>query len=161
MVLGSLVSWVVMDSKGRADPFLKFPACFFLFTFLHVMLHCFRVGFLLDFGAILASKILPKSTPNGRKIDQKLHQDVDQFFDRLLMALGPIFGRFGLEVGRPRDQKTLKNQWFLSIFAFSANLPTRGHLINFLVSLVSNLASKTFQNPSQEASKIDQKSNKK
>ena len=50
-----------------------------------------------------------------------------------------VFGQFGFEVGRPRDQKTLKNKWFLSLFAFSTNLPTRGHLINLLASLASNL----------------------
>ena len=39
----------------------------------------------------------------------------------------------------------------------SAILPTRSHIIDFFVNLAFNLAPKTYQNSTQEASKIDQK----
>ena len=39
----------------------------------------------------------------------------------------------------------------------SAILPRRSHIIDFLVNLAFNLAPKTYQNSTQEASKIDQK----
>ena len=74
------------------------------------------------------------------------------------MAVGTGFGRFCFEVGRPRDQKTLKNyRFFFHIFAISANLPTRGHIIDFLVNLALNLRPKTLTKSTQEASKIDKK----
>ena len=40
-------------------------------------------------------------------------------------------------------------------FAISGNLPTRSHMIDFLVNLVPNLAPKTHQKSTQEAPKID------
>ena len=46
---------------------------------------------------------------------------------------------------------------FFSLFAISANLPTRGHMIDFLVNLALNLRPKALQNSSQDASKIEQK----
>ena len=46
---------------------------------------------------------------------------------------------------------------FFSFFAISANLPTRGHMIDFLVNLVPNLNPKTHQKSTQEAPKIDKK----
>ena len=48
-----------------------------------------------------------------------------------------------------------------NIFAISANLPTRGHIIDFLVNLALNLRPKTLTKSSQEASKIDQKGHRK
>ena len=50
-----------------------------------------------------------------------------------------------------------KNLLFFSFFAISANLPTRGHMIDFLVNLALNLKPKTLQKSTQEASNIDQK----
>ena len=55
-----------------------------------------------------------------------------------------IFGQFGLEVGRPRDQKTLKNKWFLIIFDFSDNLPNKRPLDQFVGQLGLHLG---VQNP--------------
>ena len=68
-----------------------------------------------------------------------------------------LFCQFCFEVGRPGDQKTLKNFRFFSFFTISASLPTRSHIIDFLVNLAFNLAPKTSQKSTQEASKIDQK----
>ena len=44
--------------------------------------------------------------------------------------------------------------FFFKVFATSANLPTRGHMIDFLVNLTLNLRPKTHQKWSQEAFKI-------
>ena len=78
-----------------------------------------------------------------------------------LLDFGPLWGRFFCNLtskleGR-EDQKLLKNHRFFILFAFSANLSTRGYMIDFLVNLAFNLRPKTFQNSTQEASKIDQK----
>ena len=118
------------------------------------------VGFVAiwcQLGSNLAAKTLPKSTQVGSKIYQKINQDTDPNFLWFLIGLGTLFWQFCFEVGRPRDQKTLKNLRFLSILAMSANLPTRGHMIDFLINLAFDLAPKTYQNSTQEASKIDQK----
>ena len=77
-----------------------------------------------------------------------------------MIGLGSFSCQFGFEVGRPRDQKTIKSVELsanLVFFAMSAILPTRGHMIDFLANLAFNLAPKTHQNSIQEASKIDQK----
>ena len=55
------------------------------------------------------------------------------------------------------SQKYWKKQSFWSIFATSANLPTRGHMIGFLMNLAPNLAPKTHQKSTQEAPKTDGK----
>ena len=106
-------------------------------------------------GSNLEAKILPKSIQVGPKIDQNLGQDVDHFFAWFLIALGTFFGQFCFEVGRLRGPKTLKNPRFLKVFAISANLPTGGCMIEFLVNLALNLRPKTLQKSTQEASKID------
>ena len=77
------------------------------------------------------------------------------------MAVGTGFARFCFEVGRPRVSKTYKNWLFFNDFAIPANLPTRGHLIDFLINLALNLKPKTLTKSTQETSKIDQKSHRK
>ena len=47
---------------------------------------------------------------------------------------------------------------FFSFFAIAANVPTRGHMIDFLVNLALNLALKIHQKSTQEAPKIYKKS---
>ena len=97
-------------------------------------------------GSNLAAKTLPKSTQVGSQINQNLHQDADNFFPWFLLGLGTLFCQFCFEVGGPRGQKTLKtNCFFFNIFAISANLPTRGHMIDFLANLALNLAPKIQQ----------------
>ena len=49
--------------------------------------------------------------------------------------------------------------WFFNVFAISANLPTGGHMINFLVNLALNLRPKTHQKWCQEAFKISKNGN--
>ena len=78
-----------------------------------------------------------------------------------MIGLGTLFCQFCFEVGRPGDQKTLKNHRFFSFFAISANLPTRGHMIDFLINLALNLGPKVHQKSSQEAPKIDKKGHRK
>ena len=106
-------------------------------------------------------KPFQNKTQVGPKIHQKRDQDADQFFASFLIGLGTLFGRFCFEVGRPRDQKVLENLKIFSIFAISANLPTRGPMINFLVNLAPKLENKTHPKSTQEASKIDQKGHRK
>ena len=75
-----------------------------------------------------------------------------------MIDLGTLFIEFCFEVGRPGDQKTLISLRFFSFFAISANLPTRGHMIDFLVNLALNLALKIHQKSTQEPPKIYKKS---
>ena len=75
-----------------------------------------------------------------------------------MIGLGTLFIEFCFEVGRPGDQKTLIFLMFLSFFAISANLPTRSHMIYFLVNLAFNLALKIHQKSTQEPPKIYKKS---
>ena len=108
-------------------------------------------------GSNLEAKTLPKWSQVGSEIDQKMSQDVDQFFVGFWTALGTFFLQFDLEVGGPRGPKTIKNNRFFILFAISANLSTRGYMIDFWVNLAFNLRPKTLQNSTQEDSKIDQK----
>ena len=62
-----------------------------------------------------------------------------------LIGLGALLCQFWFEVEGPRDQKTLKNFLVFDFFAISANLPTRGHMLNLLFNLLFNLHFKTFQ----------------
>ena len=59
---------------------------------------------------------------------------------------------------RRNSKKAKKNiekpMVFFHVFAISANLPTRGHMIDFLVNLALNLRPKTHQKWCQEAFKI-------
>ena len=75
-----------------------------------------------------------------------------------MIGLGTLFIEFCFEVGRPGDQKTLIFLRFFSFFAISANLPTRSHMIDFLVNLALNLALKIHQKSTQEAPKINKNS---
>ena len=71
------------------------------------------------------------------------------------------FANLCLEVGRPRDQKTLIIQRLFWIFvAISANWSTRDHMIDFLVNSALNLRPNTHQNSTQEAPKINQHNQK-
>ena len=79
-------------------------------------------------------------------------------FTWILVGLGALFNQFCLEVGRPRGPKTLKNQKHVQHFAISTNLPTRGHMIEFLINLALNLAPKTHHKSTQEPPKINTKS---
>ena len=53
--------------------------------------------------------------------------------------------------------KMIKKKFCFCIFDNLANLPTRGHMIDFLFNLAFNMSPKTFEKSTQEASKIDQK----
>ena len=80
-------------------------------------------------GSNLEAKTLPKWSQVGSEIDQKMSQDVDQFFVGFWTALGTFFLQFDLEVGGPRGPKIIKNNMFFILFAISANLSTRGYMI--------------------------------
>ena len=75
-----------------------------------------------------------------------------------MIGLGTLFIEFCFEVGRPGNQKTLIFFRFFSFFAISANLPKRGHMIDFLFNLDLNLAPKTHQKSTQDAPKINKNS---
>jgi len=78
-----------------------------------------------------------------------------------LLDLGPLWGRFFCNLTSKLEsreyQKLYKNHRFFILFAISANLSTRGYMIDFWVNLAFNLRPKTLQNSTPEASKIDQK----
>ena len=64
------------------------------------------------FGRVLGAKL-------ASKMHQKLDQDADQIFASFLIDLGTFFYQFCFEVGRPRNQKTLKNlRFFLAFLLF-------------------------------------------
>ena len=86
------------------------------------------------------------------------YQDADQIFAWILISLGTLFIEFCFEVGRPGDQKTLIFLRFFSFFIISTNLPTRSHMIDFLVNLALNLALKIHQKSTQEPPKNYKKS---
>ena len=91
-------------------------------------------------GCNLEAKALPKIDPSWFKNSKKMHQDSDQFLISFLIGLGKLFDQFCLDVGRPRDPKTIKNlRRFFWIVAILANLLTRGHMIDFLVNLALNM----------------------
>ena len=87
-----------------------------------------------------------------------MNQDADQIFARILIGLGTLFIEFCFQVGRPGDQKTLIFLRFLSFFTISANLPTRSHMIDFLINLALNLTLKIHQKSTQEPPKINKNS---
>ena len=74
--------------------------------------------------------------------------DFGRLLDRILVG-------FGCQVGRPRHPKSLKTYYVFSILATSANLPTRGYMIDFLINLALNLTPKIHQKSTSEAPKID------
>ena len=112
-------------------------------------------GIWCQLGSNLAARTLPKSTQVASKIYQKINQDIDPNFLSLLIGLATLLWQFCFEVGGPRYPKSLKTYYVFSNLAISANKPTRGHMIDFLVNLAFNKALKTYQNSTQEAPKID------
>ena len=74
-----------------------------------------------------------------------------------MIALGHLFSQFSFEVGMPRYPKSLKTYYVFSILLISANLPTRGYMIEYLINLALNLDPKILQKSTSEAPKIDSK----
>ena len=58
-------------------------------------------------------------------------------------------------------QKYLKTWGVFGFFAIWANWPTRGYMMDFLLNLAFNLRHKTYENPTQEVHKIEQKRHRK
>ena len=69
---------------------------------------------LVPFVANLAAKAFPKLNSVGSQIDEKLHKDSDNLFDRFLNLKESIFGRVGpqLETQNPAklDPRGLQNR---------------------------------------------------
>ena len=76
-----------------------------------------------------------------------------------------VWGRFFVNFASKLDGRGTKKLWktlsFFKVFAILANLPTRGHMIDFLVNLAPNLSPKTHQKSTQEAPKINKKRHRK
>ena len=71
---------------------------------------------------------------------------------------GRFFVNFSSKLESRGSQKHRKTYCLLCIFAISANLPTRDHMIEFLVDVAFNLRPKTLKESTLEALKIDGKS---
>ena len=81
---------------------------------------------------------------------------------KFLLEFWLVWVRYLLNFASKLEGRGTKKPWFsvrfFSFFAISANLPTRSHMIDFLVNLALNLALKIHQKSTQEAPKINKKS---
>ena len=97
----------------------------------------FSLVLVLGFGAIwcqLGSNLNPKPSPNPPKLGpepaSKLYQESNQFLAWLLIALNT----FLVNVASKLEAGIVKILMVFIVFAMPANLPTRGHMIDFLAN---------------------------
>ena len=72
--------------------------------------------FWFDFGPILGSKRLPKSTPNGSQNGPKSKAKINMKHYRFWNPLGPVLGPSWAVLGSILGSKIMENQWFLKGF---------------------------------------------
>ena len=135
-------SWSQDPPKTHSNWFRRPPkeCCFFWLIFGSGF-----GGIWSQHGSNLAAQTPPKSSHVGPKIHQKLDQDVNQFVAWFLIGLGHFFSNFPSKLEGRESPKSLKTYYVFSILATSANLPTRGNMIEYLINLALNLASKIHQ----------------
>ena len=136
---------------GAARPnFLIFPdraALPFFDDFLDIVLGPQFFRFWCQLGSNLPPNLAAKSTQIRAKRDPNTKPSCIIFSIPCLIDFGRLLDRiwvgFGCQVGRPRHQKSIKsvelsaNLGFLAIWDI---LPTRTHMIDFLMDLGANLA---------------------
>ena len=117
----------------------------------------FFYNFLLDFGSILGSKRLPKSTPNrsqnGPKSKAKINMKNDRFWNPLGSVLGPSWGILGSILG----SKIIKFHWFLKGFVNIHIFDPDKVWDDILMEFWRFLMPKRVQNGSQMGPKFDPK----
>ena len=81
----------------------------------YIFLTWFRKPIFSDFGANLAPTWHSTWDQNRpQTVNKAIKKRIKMLINcsiNFWMALGTIFSEFGLEVGRPKDPKTFKNQW--------------------------------------------------
>ena len=120
-------------------------------TFLELFF-CYFLNIVLDpswadFGTNLPPILAPKSTKNRPKRAPNSKPTCIIFSIPCLIDFGRLLDRiwvgFGCQVDRPRHQKSIKSVELsanLGFLAISDILPTRTHMIDFLMDLGANLA---------------------
>ena len=103
----------------------KFAAWILTTFFGIVFLVLFCVRLCVDFGAILASTPLPKSTQNRQKSMKNCIKLSIDFLIIFVMASVSIFGPFCLEVGGPRYPQTIKNLKVFNSFGYFGTLANK------------------------------------
>ena len=123
------------------------------------------MSLLMALGPILVDFWLQLGPPNPPQIDKKSTKS-ESFFQSIFWLIFEWFSnRFVADLASKLEGRRAilywKNTILLMIFAFWANLPTRGYMIAFLVNLPPNLRPKTPPNLSQNRSKSSSKINAK
>ena len=111
----------------------------------------------LPLGCQNLPKIEPSWLQDPSKIGSRCRPIFCLIFDRPGIVFFPILLRSWTAKGPKKPFQSVELSANLLFFVISANLPTRGHMIDFLVNLAPNLAPKTHQKSTQQAPKIDEK----
>ena len=131
------------DSGDRSG----FPATLFFDHFFDIVLGPQFSRFWCQLGSNLPPNLAAKSTQIRPKRDPNPLPSCIIFSIPSLIDFGRLLDRiwvgFGCQVDRPRHQKSIKSVELsanLVFLAISDILPTRNHMINFLMDLGTNLA---------------------